>query len=147
MQNFLRTLFRRTSTKNPESESSQSSPLQYITVSDDGTKIYRGLQLSASTYKWDTITAEQLVYWVHRVKQLQTPFLVIAKPRSGTEQSEFVQTYWHSDNEYQFEWWNFDRPGRHRECTVASAERVIEMMQTWLDDDFSQLERENWIEE
>lgn len=147
MLNSLRALLRKASSAEYPSPTARIETTMHTSTSADGTTIYRGLDISSSSYRWDSITAEHLGYWINRLPHLRTPFLAIAKPRPGVEHPEFVQTYWESGQEFTFEWWNYSRPGLHRVCTVRSAQRLVQLIHSWLDGDDSQLESEQWAEE
>lgn len=144
MPNSLRTFFQKLSASKLTGSRHFSKPSTTRSVSGDGTVIYRGLQITASNYEFDTFTAEQLRYWIERLPHLGTPFLLIVKPRPGARHPEFLQAYWETGQQFTFEWWNFARPGLHRVCTVDSADRVAELMLSWLEGDASALEQEQW---
>lgn len=144
MPNSLRTFFQKLSTPKLTGSRPFTKPSATSSVSEDGTVIYRGLQITASNYEFDTLTAEQLRYWIERLPQLGTPFLLIVKPRPGVTHPEFLQTYWETAEQFTFEWWNFARPGLHRVCTLDSVDRVAELMLSWLAGDVSELKRQEW---
>lgn len=80
MPNILRRIIQSFSPSEHDAEIISGPLALKRSVSEDGTVVYRGLEVVSSSYEFDTLTHEQLKYWINRLPEVDSPFLVIVKP-------------------------------------------------------------------